>query len=318
MVGEDKGSGKKPANVKKITLGELTWVDIVQPTEEAIKYLAENYKFHPLDLDDCLSRRQLSKIEEYPQYLFIIFHLPVYDKEKRISTKQQWSVFVGDKYLVTLRPGALRTINEIFQECELNEEIRKDYFSQGSGYLLYQLLDGATDYYFTVLDKILSLMDDIEDSVFDEEVEVAKEVSILRRDIITQRRVMIPTRTTIIELENKLKRFAKVDLAVYFGDLVDHLNKITETLDECREIIEVYKDADSILGNSRTNRVIRTLAIIITIGAPFLVVSSLYGMHVILPGGAEKGSFQPFLILLLVILILIGAMLYFLRRKHLI
>ena len=317
MAELDKGLEKNPTNVKTITYGGLTWVDIVQPSEESTRYLAEKYHFHPLDLDDTLSRRQLSKIEEYPEYLFIIFHLPVYDKETRVSTKQQWSVFVGDTYLVTLRPGALKTITEIFQQCELNEGIRREYFSQGSGYLLYQLLDVATDYYFTVLDKILSLMDEIEDSVFDEEIEVAKEVSILRRDIITQRRVMIPTRAIIIDLENKLKRFAKADLSVYFSDLIDHLNKICETLDECREIIEVFKDADSILGNSRTNRIIRTLATIVVIGIPFIVVSSLYGMQVILPGGIEKGSIQTFLILLLIMLVLTGGLLFILRRKHL-
>ena len=130
---------------------------------------------------------------------------------------------------------------------------------QGSGYLLYIILDRAIDSYFPVLNKILSLMDDIEDSVFDEGVEVGKEVSILRRDIITQRRVMFPTRTLFAELEPKLKRHTKIDLTLYFSDLMDHMNKICDTLDEYEEVIEVYKDADSVLSDYRANSGIRIL-----------------------------------------------------------
>ena len=71
----------------------------------------------------------------------------------------------------------LTAVDDLRRECEFNEEARKEYFSQGSGYLLYQILDRATDSYFLVLDKILSLMDDVEDNVFNEEIEAAKEIS---------------------------------------------------------------------------------------------------------------------------------------------
>jgi magnesium transporter len=313
-----KNLEERPLNLKTVSWGDLTWVDIVQPTRVATDYLAGHYHFHPLDLDDCLSRKQLSKVDEYPQYLFVVFHLPVYDKVTRVSTTRQWSAFVGDKFLVTLRPGELRVLDEMFRDSEMSEEARKEYFSQGSGYLLYQMLDRAVDAYFPVLDKVLSLIDDVEDTVFDEEVDAARELSILRRDIITQRRVMFPTRTLLGELESKLKRFTKTDLTVYYGDLMDHMNKICETLDECKEIIEVFKDADFLMSNYRANRVIRILAVIFAIGLPFIVITGLYGMRVVLPGGLDKGSPQTFLLLLVIMLVISGAMLYFFRRKRLI
>jgi len=318
MVTSQKNLEEKQLNLKITTWGDLTWVDIVEPTEEAKKYLAEHYNFNPLDLDDCFSLRQLSKVDEYQQYLFVVFHLPVYNKATRVSTTRQWSAFVGDKFLVTLRPGILVALDELRRECEFSDEVKKEYLSQGSGYLLYLILDRAVDSYFPVLDKILSLLQDVEDSVFEEGVEAAKEVSILRRDIITQRRIMFPTRTLLAELENKLKRFSKPDLTVYYGDLMDHMNKICETLDECKEVIEVFKDADFVLSSSRANRLIRILAIIFAIGLPFLVVSGLYGIRVILPGSLDKGSPQTFILLLVIIFIIVGAMLYFFRRRHLI
>jgi len=310
-----QGTEREPT-IKTVSWGNLTWTDIVQPTEDAKKYLAERYNFHPLALDDCLSRKQLSKIDVYPGYMFFIFHFPVYHKETRVSTKQQWSVFIGENYLVTLRPGELKTFDKLFRECELSEESRQEYMSQGSGYLLYKLLDRAIDSYFPVLDKIMSLMEDMEDIVFDESIEAAKELSIMRRDIITQRAVMFPTREIFKEMENKLKRFSKTELTAYYDDLMDHMNKICSTLDECQEIIDVFKDTDYVLGTDRLNRVMRVLTIFSTIILPFVAISSIFGMNVFAPGGIEKGNLTTFIVLIIVMSLVAVAMLIFFRRRR--
>lgn len=318
MVLSNKQSERKQLNLKTVTWGDLTWVDIVQPTKDVTEYLADHYNFNPLDLEDCLSPRQLSKVEEYPEYLFVIFHLPVYEKARRVSTWKQWSVFVGDKFLITLHSGEYRVLDGLFRECELSEEAREKHLSHGSAYLLYHIFDMALDAYFPVLDKIISLMDNIEDIVFSEEAEAAEELSILRRDIITQRRVMFPTRTLLVELEKRLKRFSKIDLTVYFSDLMDHMNKICETLDESTEVIEVFKDADYLLSSYRANRGIRILAIMLTIVSSLLGVFGIYGMYMTLHGGISKGSPQTFFWLLAIVFIVTGTVLYFFRRRHLI
>ncbi|GAI70360.1 unnamed protein product, partial [marine sediment metagenome] len=74
------------------------------------EYLAQNYHFHPLDLDDCLSRIQRPKIDEYKDYLFLVFHFPVFNKQTRATTASQLSVFIGEKYLITLHKGELKPL----------------------------------------------------------------------------------------------------------------------------------------------------------------------------------------------------------------
>jgi magnesium transporter len=313
MVNSDQSTDKRQLNLRTLNYEGLTWVDIVQPSKEAIKYLADQYHFNPLDLEDALSPRQVPKVEEYPDYVFGVFYFSVYNKQTRISTRKQWSAFASEKVLVTLRPTELKAPADIFRECELSEDARERYMSQGSGYLLYQIIDRAVDFYFQVLDKILCLMEDIEDNVFKDNVEAAKELSTLRRDINTQRRVMFPTQPLLVDLEKKVKRFAKPDLTLYFSDLMDHMNKICETLDEFTENIEVFKDADYLLSNYRANRTIRTLAIMLAIGLPFLIIA---GIYVMLPGGAEKGTAQLFALLLIIILVIIGVLLYAFRRRQ--
>lgn len=307
---------EEPLHIETITWGDLTWVNIEAATERETEWLADTYHFHPLALDDCISRKQIPKVDVFPGYLFFVFHYPIYDKTTRISSKRQWSAFIGENYLVTIHTGALKTIVALFRDCMANEDARQEYMSSGSGFLLYRILDRAIDSYFPVLDKILSLIEDVEDAVFDEDVEATKELTILRRDIITQRSVMFPTRDIFMEMENKLKRFSKTDVTAYYDDLMDHTNKICSTLDECQEIIEVYKDTDYTLATYRINRVTRIITIFSAIILPFLVISGLFGMNVALPGGLEKGSMQSFLILLLVMLVIAGGMLFFFRRKR--
>jgi magnesium transporter len=302
-------------NLKTLTFGDLTWVDIIQPTKEATEYLAANYSFNQLDIEDALSPRQVSKIEEYPDYIFVIFYLSVFDKVRRVSTRKQWSAFVGPKFLVTICPPEFKFAGELFQECEIKEESRRQYLSQGSGFLLYQILDRAIDWYFKVLDKILSLMEDVEEGVFREDVELASQLSSLRRDIINQKQVMFPTRTLLVELEAKLKQYSKTDMTLYFSDLMDHMNKVCNTLDEFTEVIEVFKDSDYLLSGYRSNRTIRAIAVLLAIGLPVLIVT---GIYLILPGGLAKGTFQTFVILLAIIVALIGMALYFLRHRRLI
>ena len=305
---------EKQLNMESITWGELTWINIERPTEKETEYLAQNYPFHPLDLDDCLSRIQRPKIDEYKDYLFLVFHFPVFSKEARATTPSQLSVFIGQKYLITLHKGELKPLVKLFKECQIDEESRREVFGQGSSYLLYRIVDRLVDYCLPILNKIVDNIESVEDNIFSDRIrDTVKEISILRRDIISFRRIIWPMRAVIGSLEPKLRRFAKMDMAVYFGDTVDHVDKIWDALDEYKEVIEGLNDTHNSLATHRTNEVMRMLTIIGTILLPLIVVASIYGMNIPLP---FQNSNFALLLLFIVTLVVIGGMLYFFRRQR--
>ena len=303
-------------NLESITWNDLTWVNIEPPTERETEYLAKNYPFHPLDLDDCLSRIQRPKIDEYEDYLFLVFHFPVFNKEARVTTLSQVSVFIGEKYLVTLHEGELKPLVKLFKECQIDEESRQEYFSQGPGYLLYRLIDRLVDYCLPILDKIGDNIERTEDNIFASSgmPRAIEEISILRRDVISFRRIIWPMRAVIGSLEPRIRRFTKMDLEVYFGDTVDHVDKIWDGLDEYKEIIEGLNDTHDSLATNRTNEVMRMLTIIATILLPITVVASIFGMNI--PLGPFGSSNLSFLYVFLICLAIIGGMLYFFRRQR--
>jgi len=305
-------------NLESLTWGDLTWVNIEGPTERETEYLAQNYPFHHLDLDDCLSRIQRPKIDEYKDYLFLVLHFPVFNKEARVTTPSQVSVFIGENYLITLHKGELKPLVKLFRECQIDEESQQEYFSQGAVYLLYRIVDRLVDYCLPILNKIGDNIESVEDGIFsDRKRGTIKEIGILRRDIISLRRIIWPMRAVIGSLEPKIRRFTKMDMSVYFGDMVDHVDKIWDGLDEYKEIIEGLNDTHDSLTSNRVNDVLRMLTILATIGTVLTVIASFYGMNVPLPGGSNPGgSPLSWIILLVVMLVMMGGMLFYFYRKR--
>ncbi|TET26272.1 MAG: magnesium/cobalt transporter CorA [Dehalococcoidia bacterium] len=304
-------------NLESVTWGDLTWVNIEHPTEKETEYLAQNYPFHPLDLDDCLSRIQRPKIDEYKDYLFLVFHFPVFHKEARVTTSSQVSVFIGEKYLITLHKGELKPLVKLFRECQLDDEARRENFSRGAGYLLYRIVDRLVDYCLPILNKIGDNIEHTEDDIFASSgvPRAIEALSALRRDVISFRRIIWPMRAVIGGLERKIRRFTQADLSVYFGDTIDHVDRIWDALDEYKEVIEGLNATHDSLASNRTNEVMRMLTIIATILLPVTVVASIYGMNIPLP---FQNSSYSLLFVFLIMLVIIGSMLYFFRRKHLI
>ncbi len=302
-------------NLRTVRYGDAMWIDIVPPTEAETEYLAETFHFHPLDLDDCLSRIQRPKIDVYKDYLFLVFHFPVFNKEARVTTAGQLSVFIGDNYLITLHKGDLKPLVKLFRECEIEEEARQENLSQGSGYLLYRIIDRLVDYCLPILNKIGANIEQTEDNIFASRgmPRAIGDIAVLRRDVISFRRIIWPMRAVVGSLEPKIRRFTTMDLSVYLGDMTDHVDKIWDGLDEYKEIIEGLNDTHDSLATNHTNDVMRMLTIIATILLPLTVVASLYGMNIPLP---FQNSPYSFIFVLAVWIAIVSGMLYFFRRHN--
>jgi magnesium transporter len=304
-------------HVEQITWDGLTWVNIEMPTFDDMEYLRQHYPFHPLDLDDCLSRIQRPKIDEYEDYLFIVLHFPLFSKQARVTRPSQVSTFIGKNYLVTLHTGQLKPLANLFNDCQLNEKARHEYMSRGSGYLLYRILDRLVDYCLPITNKIVEHMEEVEDRIFDESARgTVREISILRRDLISYRRIISALRPVVHSLEQKTERFTTGEMEVYYGDLVDHLDKIWDTLDECKEVVEGLSSTNDALYSYRTSEVMRVLTILATIMLPLTVVASIYGMNVPLPGGLDHGNPMTFASIIAVMLAISGGMLFFFRLRR--
>ena len=313
--------GERKLGLESITNKSLTWVDIQKPTREKMSILEQLYPFHELNIEDCLSKIQIPKVDRYEDHIFVILHFPTIDKEKSIPRTTQLAIFAGFDYLVTVQQGELKPLTEMFQICKVNEKQRDSFMGTSSGYLLHSIIDLLVDDLLHILMKLEGNLDDIEDVVFDEKVAVAKEISLLRREITTLRRVVIPLKRIILDLSKDIQKFSEEDLTLYFDDVKDHIDKVIEVLEESKETIEIFKDTDFMLSTEKSNKILAVLTILFTLSIPATVVAAIYGMNVNLPGGIETGPatfFGPFTsFTLLVIAAILPAviMLWYFKRQ---
>ena len=259
------------------------WIDIAKPTRDEMKKLAERFPFHELNLEDCLSKIQIPKIDRYEDHIFVILNFPTLEKE-RIPRSSQLASFIGSGYLVTVHQGELKPISEIFQQCIQSNKARQELMGRSAGYLFHSIIDALTDDLLNLVRKIVGNIEDIEDVVFDEQANAAGEISYIRRQITVLRRIAIPLKRTLAEITTKdIRRFSEEDLTLYFDDINDHIDKVIDTLEESKETIEIYKDTDYLHGTDRSNKILAVLTIVFTLSLPVTVMSSLYGMNVDIP-----------------------------------
>src|SRR5688572_26049607 len=296
---------------KSIVNDNLLWVDVRNPTRQTMNKLGGQYSFHELNIEDCLSKTQIPKIDKYDDHVFVILHFPAGTTDEKIPRVTQLSIFIGTNYLITVHQGDLKPLVEMFDLCkkEENQEYRQVMMGKSSGYLLHTIIDTLVDDLFHILMKIIGNLDDIEDAVFDDKLVVVKEIALLRREIVLLRRIVSPLKRIIAEITNEIRKFSDEDLTQYFNDVEDHINKVLDLLESSRETIEIYKDTDFMLSSEKTNRILAVLTIWFTLSIPPVIVGTFYGMNINLPGGIEVGAWTflgTYTTLIIVLVISVG------------
>jgi magnesium transporter len=298
----------------ELSAGGLTWIHLDAPDAEAATALAERFGWHPLDVEDVLSKRQRPKVDEYPDYLFSVLHFPFYDKNVQRLNAAELDVFVGPGYLVTLPNVELLPVTRLFQRCVDDEELRESLFRQGSGYLLYHVLDDLFDYCFPILDKIAHKLDAIEDDI-DEGAfeEVVRDISRAKQEIISFRKIVKPQRPALRVLEGHVRRFLREDLELYFDDLVDASERIWDLLDNYKEVVEALEATNESAISHRQNDLMRVLTVFAAIILPLTFVTSIFSMNVVFPG---YGTAWGFWIVVASLAVTLAALLAFFRYNR--
>jgi magnesium transporter len=278
--------------ISELAAEGLTWVHADRPGEAEVSYLAERFGFHELDIEDVLSKRQRPKIDEYPDYLFLVLHFPFYDKSVQRLNAAELDIFIGQDFLITLPNVELLPVTYLLRRCERDPALREELFSKGSGYLLYHILDDLFDYCFPILDKIGTKLDAIEGAIFEERSEeVVRDISNAKQEIIAYRKIIKPERATLRLLERSTLRFLPENLEVYFDDIVDASERVWDLLDNYKEVIDGLESTNESFISHKQQYRLQLLTVVSVILLPLTLLASVFGMNVGVPGEGSTGPF---------------------------
>ncbi len=299
--------------VEVVEASGLRWVNIERPRPVDQAWLEERYEFHPLDYEDVFSRNQRPKVDEYDDYLFIVLHFPRYDKRAGRLNAAELDIFIGPDYVVTLPNEPLQPVEYLFERCRRDPEESERYFTQGSGYLLYRIIDACVDASFPMLRKMGNKLDRIEQEMFEGQAEdVVRDLSNVKQEIINFRKIVRPQRATFGDLERNKARYIPEDLDIYFDDINDAWERIWDMLENFKEVVEALESTNESVIAHRGNQTFRVLTAFSVILLPLTLIASIWGMNVYVPG---EQSLTAFWIIVGAMVALLASLLYFFRKR---
>jgi magnesium transporter len=306
-----------PADIQRIEAHGLTWLNIESPTERETAWLAENYEFHPLDLEDVQSRRrQRAKIDDYADYTFIVLHFPRFDKRTGRLQAAELNVFIARDLVITLPNEPLKPLSAMWARCQTRDDEREALMSKGPGFLLYEIVDATFDYCFPILDKIGFKLDQLEDAIFDgRSEESVRDISNVKQEIINYRKIIKPQRPTLRLLERNIEQYAPQDLEIYFDDIVDKNERIWDLLENAKEVVEALEATNESVITHRLNDMVKLLTMLSAVILPLTLVTGFYGMNIDGLPFARHGV-ASLLVTLGIMLSLGGGLLLWFRHKR--
>jgi magnesium transporter len=261
----------------------LVWVDFLAETpdqvEQAKQVLLDVFQFHYLTVEDCVETRNQPKIEGYPAYLFFIVHgvRPEETSSSNFVTKEL-DGYLGENYVVTFHVERFRSIKTVKQQVRSNPFVCQ----RGAAYLLHQLLDQLVDLYMPMLDDFDRSINDIEERVFDMKRAgntILQDIMDLRRSVARLRR--ISARQLDVLYRASHGEFPQIPSSVlpFFRDVHDHLQRISDLAENYRDLVGGLFDIHFSVVATKTNDVMKTLAVVSAIILPLGLIAGIYGMN---------------------------------------
>ncbi len=299
-----------------IAHGDVRWLNLERPREADREWLEREFGFHPLAIEDIASRNQRPKLDAYDDYLFIVLHFPVFDKSQDRLLTAELDLFVGPDYLITLPDQVLPPLAAMFERYREREQVREDVFSNGTGYLLYKIVDTCVDASFPMLRRMGDKLDRLEDDIFEgRSAEIVRDLSNAKQEIINFRRVMRPMRAVLRDLERTKQRYISDEMDIYFDDITDAAERIWDVLENYKEVAEALEDSNESVLSHRLNESLRVLTAFSVAMLPLTLIASIGGMNVKLPGDGTIVEFWA--ILATMVVVLAGVLAFFRRRGYL-
>ena len=314
-IGLDRAEKSKPS-IAQIEAEGLRWINIEEPGPLEHAWLREHFQFHELDHEDVASRNQRPKIDEYDDYLFVVLHFPLFDKKVGRLNAGELDLFMGADFVITIPNQKLPPVEYLFEQCNSKEDLRRQYFSKGPGYLLYNILDRSINHCFPMLAKIGGKLEALEEDILEGRTrELVLDISNAKQEIINFRKIIRPERTVISDLEKTKQRYLSEEMEIYFDDIVDAAERIWDLLENYKEVVEALESTNESLIGHRVNDILRVLTSFSVVVLPLTLIASIWGMNVGLPGGGSDGAFWAIVVAMFVLLV--GMLSYFRHRKWL-
>ena len=251
----------------------LLWVDLVDPGDDDLSCIQQQFDLHPLAIEDVRKHQQRPKLEHYPTHAFLVVYSGGF---------QEVDVFVGRHWLVTVRErdDEGRTWDNAGARARF-ERLTPEVAT--AGFLLYVLLDELVDEYFLAADEAEDVLEQVEEAILDgsghQLGDIHNQLFAVRRRLVRFRRIAIPLRDVVSALLRGEVKAVDEAARVHLQDVHDHVLRVVDQLDAQRELVGNAVDANLAMMSNRMNEVMKRMTSWGAILLGSTLVAGIYGMN---------------------------------------
>ncbi len=265
--------------VNEIKGNKMTWFDIQNPTPKDVLYIKNNFNLDTLVLDEFTSPSQRPLAQEFDNCLYLVMHIPLFDRKKRVTSPGELDIVITKDHLFTAHVGDNIPLKAIIKEFNENENAKNRAMSNSTGFLLYCILEKLLDSCFPKIDHIDEQLSEIEKQIFNgNERKMVYEISLVKRDILAFRRTLKPQRSILESLVQKHYVLLEDNLNKYFQDLIGTNIRVWNALENTKEVITSLEETNNALVSYQTNEAMRFLTSISLITFTLSVTVGIFSM----------------------------------------
>ncbi len=256
----------------------VVWINIdTVESPEVLASLERDFGIHPLTAEDVRNTHQRPKVEQYPTYMYVVTQMLRRLKDGTLETEQV-SMLLGDGWVITLQESSGDVFDDVRARLRAG---RPRIRTSGVDYMFYTLLDAIVDAYFPVLEQVGDRSERLEEMVIEEspELNMREELQIMKRELLTIRRVAWPQRDAIAAVERGENPLITAETRTFLRDVTDHANRVLDLTETQRELTASLMDLYLASVAQRTNDTMRVLTIVATIFIPLTFIAGVYGMN---------------------------------------
>ena len=292
--------------------GAMLWVDLAAPSIPESLILSDTFAFHPLSVEDAMSKLQYPKVEAYDGYLYVILHGIESQVADRCFATHDVDFFVGPNYLVTVHDGDSRSIIDLRDHATRNPKI----LSEGPIALLHRIVDTMVAHYRPEMDKLEDRLDSLEDEIFDTgDPGLIRQLLEEKRQVASLRRIVTPQRDVIARLARRDFVDVSTEMSFRFRDVYDQLVRIADDALMFQDRITGMLDAHLSNVSFRLNEVMKVLTLVTVLFMPPTLIAGIWGMNVPLPHFPGGDAEQFWWVIGGMVAMTVGMLLYFRRRR---
>jgi magnesium transporter len=260
--------------IKKTRINDVTWFQLESPKEKEIAELKGLFEIHPIIQEEIYHSSDRSKVENHGEYVFAVYHLPIYNEKERTSRRAELDIIATEDLFITVSYEKIEPLAEFSKRVSKDKSFKDKIKTPAQA--VYYLLEEVNVFSLRQLRHVEKKVNAVGTDIFKRpDQELLEEISYIKRDLLDFGIIAAAQKTTLESLIRVGTEFWGKEVEIYFSDLLGDFLKTHYLLENLRATIVSYSETISQIFQFHTSNIVRRFSILGFLSFPLLLYATV-------------------------------------------